>query len=221
MSEKQTLLSGLAALALAAGLVATPLAASASNDGMPDGTWRQSCENASVSGGTLRAWCRRDGGKYEVTSAVIGSCKSFGNRNGKLFCDSPDGDGVSMGRWSGSFRESCRDISVDKHGKLQATCLKDNGTYKRSNLQAGKCSAYRAGNRNGNLFCESQSGGSTASRWDGSFRDSCRDASMNSYGMLTATCQTGNGNWRTTSLSPNQCGGYRAGNRDGTLFCER
>jgi hypothetical protein len=221
MSDKRAILSGLAAVALAAILVAMPLAAPASTDGMPDGTWRQSCQNASVSGGTLRAWCRRDGGKYEATSAVIGSCKAFGNRNGKLFCESSDGSGGSMGQWSGSFRESCRDISVDKHGKLHATCLKDNGTYKRSNLQAGKCPAYRAGNRNGNLFCESGDGGGTASRWDGSFRNSCREASVNSNGVLTADCQTISGNWNRSSLSPNQCGSYRAGNRDGNLFCER
>ena len=220
MIFNRTMLSGLAAVALATGLAAMPIAASASTDGMPDGTWRQSCQDASVSGGILRAWCRRDGGKYEAASAVIGSCQAFGNRNGKLFCESPDGSGGSMGQWSGSFRDSCREISVDKHGKLQATCLKDNGTYKRSNLQAGKCPAYRAGNRDGNLFCESQDSGSSASRWDGSFRNSCRDVTSNSNGVLTATCQTANGNWRRTSLSPNQCGSYRAGNRDGNLFCE-
>ena len=221
MIFNRTMLSGLAAVALATGLAAMPPAASGSTDGMPDGTWRQSCQDASVSGGILRAWCRRDGGKYEAASAVIGSCQAFGNRNGKLFCESPSGSGGNMGQWSGSFRDSCREISVDKHGKLQATCLKDNGTYKRSNLQAGKCPAYRAGNRDGNLFCESQGSGTSATRWNGSFRNSCRDVSSNSNGVLTATCQASNGAWRRTSLSPNQCGSYRAGNRDGTLFCER
>ena len=92
----------------------------------------------------LRAWCRRDGGKYEATSAVIGTCQAFGNRNGKLFCESPDGSGGSMGQWSGSFRDSCREISVDKHGKLQATCLKDNGTYKpATSRQASACVSSR------------------------------------------------------------------------------
>jgi hypothetical protein len=220
MSFKRSILSSLAAGALFAGLATTPLAASASTDGMPGGTWRNSCEDASVSGGTLHAWCRRDGGKYEAAVVTIGNCQAFGNRNGKLFCESPDGSGGSIGQWSGSFRDSCRAISVDKHGKLQATCLKGNGTYKRSNLQAFKCPAYRAGNRDGNLFCEAQDGGSSASRWDGSFRGSCRDVSSNSNGVLTATCQTANGNWNRTSLSPNQCGSYRAGNRDGNLFCE-
>ncbi len=220
MSIKRAILSGLSAVAFAAGLAAMPQPASASTDGMPDGSWRQSCQKAYVSGGVLHAWCRRDGGNLEVTSATIGSCQAFGNRNGKLFCESLDGASASSGQWSGSFRESCRDISVDKHGKLQATCLKNNGTYKRSNLQAGKCSTYRAGNRDGNLFCESGYDGSSANRWDGSFRNSCRDASVNSNGVLTANCQTANGNWRRTSLSPNQCSSYRAGNRDGTLFCE-
>ena len=77
--------------------------------------------------------------------------------------------------------------------------------------------------------------GASVSRWDGSFGNSCRDASVNSNGVLTANCQTmngnwnrsslspsqcGSGNWNRSSLSPSQCGSYRAGNRDGTLFCE-
>jgi hypothetical protein len=74
----------------------------------------------------------------------------------------------------------------------------------------------------GTLFCESTSGGSyVANRWEESFSRSCRDVSTDSNGVLTATCQTMNGNWNRTSLSPRQCGGYRAGNRDGVLFCEQ
>jgi hypothetical protein len=110
---------------------------------------------------------------------------------------------------------------MNSYGMLTATCQTANGNWRTTSLSPTQCVSYRAGNRDGNLFCESQSGGSTASRWDGSFRDSCRDVSMNSYGMLTATCQMISGNWTRSSLSANQCGGYRAGNRDGTLFCER
>jgi len=225
MGITRALIGGLAAIGIAAGLAALPQAAWAANDGLPDGSWRQSCERAYVQNGTLYAQCRRDGGKYEFASAAIGSCRAFGNRNGTLFCES-DGAGVgSVGQWSGSFLDSCRDATVDKHGKLQATCRKDNGTYKRSNLKAHKCPGQRAGNRNGNLFCESTgTGASTGSgsvgRWSGSFVGSCRDVAVDSSGTLRATCQSSNGAWRRTSLSRRECGTYRAGNRNGTLFCE-
>ena len=228
MKITRTLIGGLATIGIAAGVAALPQTAWAANDGLPDGSWRQSCERPYVQNGTLYAQCRRDGGKYEFASAVIGSCRAFGNRNGTLFCESDDagvGNSGNVGQWSGSFLNSCRDATVDKHGKLQATCRKDNGTYKRSNLKAQKCSGQRAGNRNGNLVCESTgTGASTGSgsvgRWSGSFLGSCRDAAVDSSGTLRATCQSANGAWRRTSLSHRECGTYRAGNRNGTLLCE-
>ena len=221
MIIKRTLLSSLAVVGFAAGITVAPQPASAGMEALPDGSWRQTCDKAYVCNGTLNARCRRDGGNYQSASVQIGSCRAFGNRNGTLFCESADGSSGNMVRWGGSFQDSCRDISVDKHGKLQATCRKNNGTAKRTNLQASECPGYRAGNRDGNLFCESsEAGGSSASRWDGSFRKSCRDISADSNGTLTATCQAANGSWRRTSLTGRQCGSYRAGNRDGNLFCE-
>ena len=92
--------------------------------------------------------------------------------------------------------------------------------WRRPSLSPSRCGSYRAGNRDGNLFCESGDGVASVSRWDGSFGNSCRDASVNSNSVLTANCQTMSGNWNRSSLSPSQCGGYRAGNRDGNLFCE-
>ena len=142
---------GLAALAA---LAALPQQASAGTDGLPDGSWRQSCERGYVSDGKLHARCRHEGGYFQDTSVQTASCGAFGNRNGTLFCESPVGGVAGINSWSGSFRDSCRNVVYDKHGKLQATCRKDNGTSKRSNLQARNCPSYRAGNRNGNLFCE-------------------------------------------------------------------
>ena len=221
MSIKETLAGGFAAVVLAAGLAAMPQPASASTDGMPDGSWRQSCERAYVERGTLHAQCRRASGQYVVATAQIGSCQAFGNRDGTLVCESYAGGNGTVGQWTGSFRDSCRDVSVDKHGKLRATCRKDNGTYKSTNLQAQKCPSRRAGNRDGNLFCESDDGyGQYVGQWSGSFSKSCRDASVDSNGTLTATCQAANGSWRRTSLASRQCSSHRAGNRDGNLFCE-
>lgn len=225
MTGKRVLTNSLAAFGMAAALAATPQPALGSNDGLPDGTWRQSCQGASVRDGKLYAVCLRDGGKKsQFASVEIGNCRAFGNSNGKLFCESPGAGNVSngsLGPWGGSFHLSCRDASVDKHGKLQATCRKDNGTYKRSNLQAHKCPGFRAGNRNGDLFCESEAVGIGAGHWSGSFSQTCRDLSTDANSVLTAKCQTVDGRWNRTSLSPRQCDGRKAGNRDGTLFCEQ
>ncbi len=192
--------------------------AAADNSAMPGGPWRQTCEDASIRGGMLYARCRQDNGQYRSTSALLlSTCQGYSNRNGQLYCDK-NGDYSASSRWSGSFGESCRDISVDKHGRLSATCRKANGKSNRSNITPQQCPSYRAGNNNGKLVCESQ--GNVSNRWDGSFQKSCRDISMNSSGTLTATCQNSSGNWQRTSLSPANCNGYRAGNNNGQLVCE-
>jgi hypothetical protein len=94
MIIERALLSGLAVVGLAAGIAVAPQPASASTDGLPDGSWRQTCDRAYVQDGTLHAACRRDGGN--------------------------SGNSGSMGQWSGSFRDSCRDISADSNGTLVA-----------------------------------------------------------------------------------------------------
>jgi hypothetical protein len=215
MKSARTLLSRLAPLVVVASLAAMPWPTFAADRALPEGSWRQTCRDGGLLGDVLFAQCQAEDGSYRSTSARITSCKAFGNRNGTLFCETPR---VAT-RWSGSFSESCRDVSVDKNGRLSAACRKDNGKYVRSNLVPQKCPGYRAGNSNGHLVCESQAE-SNASQWAGAFRTSCRDITTDSYGTLTATCETANGNWRSTRLSLSQCGSRRAGNRDGHLFCE-
>ena len=221
MSLARVRLRSLATVALVASLAAMPQPASASNDGLPDGSWRQACRDAYVRDGVLYAQCRRDDGRYGTASARVASCRAFGSRNGQLFCETPDSASGGASGWGGSFRETCSDISVDKHGKLKANCRKDNGTYQSTNLSMWKCPYRRAANRDGRLVCETSGGASGGvGRWEGSFRNSCRDISSDSAGTLTATCQAANGSWHRSSLALRQCSGYRAGNQDGTLFCE-
>lgn len=193
----------------------------AANDDLPDGSWRQSCQDGKVRNGILYAQCRRDSGRYESTSEGIGSCQAFGNRDGELFCERPGDTNDAASGWGGSFRESCSDISVDKPGKLKARCRKDNATYQSTDLSMWKCLDRHVSNRDGRLVCDkSGSGSGRAKNWHGSFRQSCRDISADSSGTLTATCQAANGSWHRSSLSTRQCNGRRAGNRDGNLFCE-
>ena len=92
MITRSVFQKGLAAVGLAAlaALTTLPQQASAATDGLPDGSWRQSCERGYVSGGKLYARCRHEGGYYQDTSVQTASCRAFGNRNGTLFCESPD-----------------------------------------------------------------------------------------------------------------------------------
>src|SRR5512140_153015 len=155
MGSIRALLSSFAPAVVAVGLAAMPQVASASDGGLPGGSWRQTCQNAYVRDGVLYAECRQEDGRYRSASAQITSCQAFGNRDGQLYCESR-GDGRYGGnQWHGSFRDSCREIAVDSYGKLSAKCRKDNGSYKRTKLLPENCPSHRAGNHNGNLFCES------------------------------------------------------------------
>ncbi|HET7201992.1 MAG TPA: hypothetical protein VFI92_01370, partial [Steroidobacteraceae bacterium] len=173
--------------------------------------------------GTLTATCQTMNGNWHRSSLSTRQCsdRRAGNRDGTLFCESPDSASVSTYQWQGSFRQSCRDFSVDSAGTLPATCQAANGSLHRSSLSTRQCSDHRAGNRGGILFCESPDSSTVgANQWQGSFRQTCRDISSDGAGTLTATCQTMNGNWHRSSLSTRQCSDRRAGNRDGNLFCE-
>ena len=199
---------------------------SSGNMGQWRGSFGNSCRDiATDSNGNLAATCRTANGGWRRTSLSPRQCSSYqaGNRDGNLFCESGDGGSQNVHQWRGSFGNSCRDISADSNGTLTATCQAANGGWRRTSLSPRQCSSYQAGNRDGNLFCESGDGGSqNVNQWRGSFSQTCRDISMDSSGTLTAVCQTTNGTWNRSSLSPRDCGNnYQAGNRNGTLFCER
>jgi hypothetical protein len=210
------------AIALAS-LAAAPQPALAGDGQLPGGSWHQSCRDGYIRDGVLYADCLRADGRYSSSSVQITSCQVFGNRDGRLFCESPgDRKYSDRNQWHGSFRDSCREISVGQYGKLSAKCRMDNGRYKRSKLLAENCPSYRAGTHNGKLVCEPRQEYSSDDRnqWRGSFRESCRDISVESDGDLLATCQSVNGGWRQARLSPRNCDTHRAGNDDGNLVCE-
>ena len=221
MSFARVITRSLATVALAAGVAGLPQLATAGNEELPGGSWTQTCRGGQVRNDILYAECRRSDGRYIATSEDIESCAAFGNREGELFCETPGDDVKNASLWAGSYRKSCTDVSVDKHGKLKARCRKNDGNYQSTNLTLWQCINRRAANRDGKLVCETDdSATSGATQWKGSFRQSCRDISSDSSGTLTATCQTAKGKWQRSSLSVRQCSGYVAGNRDGELFCE-
>lgn len=90
MSFARVMLRSFATVALATCLALTSQLATAANDGLPEGSWRQSCQNGEVRNGILYAQCRRDSGRYKTTSEKIGSCLAFGSRDGELIGSSAE-----------------------------------------------------------------------------------------------------------------------------------
>ncbi len=123
---------------------------------LPGGSWQQSCRDGQVRNGYLRAQCLTANNNYRPAAARIGTCRAFGNRNGTLFCETGGSGGWGGGdyRWSGSYASSCRDSSTSGKGTLTATCQNAKGGWQRSSISPRQCPSYRAGNRNGRLFCE-------------------------------------------------------------------
>ena len=57
------------------------------NNGVPGGSYSQTCQNITVSGNTLHASCQKKNGKMKDTSLKnFGSCRDIANDNGKLRC---------------------------------------------------------------------------------------------------------------------------------------
>jgi CVNH domain len=191
------------------------------------GSFQDACRDISVSQyGKLSAKCRTDSGNYKRSKLSPEKCPGYraGIHNGTLICEPRDEySGADRNQWRGSFRETCRDISIESDGDLMATCQSANGGWRQARPSSRNCDTGRAGNHDGNLVCESRDerGANNRSQWNGSFRESCRDISIESDGDLMATCQSANGGWRQARLSPRNCDSQRAGNRDGELLCER
>ena len=170
--------------------------------------------------GMLTATCQTANGNWQRTSLSVRDCTSHraGNRR-----RSP-GLRVAVGRRLRSLGRLVPQLVPRRLDRLVGHADRDlpdrQRNWRRTSLSVRDCTGLHAGNRDGHLVCESPSDAGYG-RWEGSFRSSCRDASTDSSGMLTATCQTANGNWQRTSLSVRDCTGLHAGNRDGHLVCER
>jgi len=184
---------------------------------LPGGSWQSSCRNGRLSGSTLYAQCQDSRGRYQSTSASTRSCNSFGNNNGRLFCETS-----GSGNWplpGGSWRSSCRDDRMSGY-TLSAQCQDSRGRYRSTSADVRNCNSF--GNNDGRLFCEANGGGSGGNvpTWTGSFRSSCTGVMIDVSGLLTARCDVPGGGSRVSRLTPRECPPLRAGNRGGTLFCE-
>jgi CVNH domain len=117
---------------------------------LPPGSYTESCRDMRVDHDRreLEAECRRLDGGWRQTSVDLRACdRGIVNNNGHLEC--PRQQLVKAP--PGSYRESCRDISLDGR-QLSARCRRKNGEWRDSQLDTSRCrSPIR--NDDGRLTC--------------------------------------------------------------------
>jgi hypothetical protein len=112
----------------------------------------------------------------------------------------------------GSYTASCRNMAVER-GHLEAECQRLDGRWRQTRLDLDQC-GRGIRNVDGHLECpEAQ----TIRLPPGSYRDSCRDYSMDGR-QLEAQCRRRNGDWRDTRIDLSKCKAALR-NDDGRLTC--
>lgn len=120
----------------------------------------------------------------------------------------------------GSYRQSCRDITV-RRGVLEATCGNGGGSV-RTSTALYSCRSGNFENINGNLQCSGSrdNGHNSRDLPPGSYLQSCNDIGVGN-GVLEASCG-GSGNHRVqSSVSISSCRSGSFSNINGYLQCDR
>jgi len=198
--------------------------------GIPQGSYQQTCNNVAVNGNVLSANCQDSRGNWiNAQLPDVQRCGSdITNDNGMLHCASygnaPGGYQAGNGP-SGSYAQSCRDIHVGGDD-LHARCQTRDGSWHETKLDDyNKCHGDIL-NDNGNLKCVAGASYGNPGGYQGgypgavgaSYTQTCKD--IKSHGDdLEARCQTSNGDWHKTSLDDyKKCSGQII-NDDGNLKC--
>ncbi len=199
-------------------------------DYTPPGTYNRTCSDIETTWNTLSATCRTRSGSWNYTTLRnYRDCDGdIANRNGRLECvgdynDDDDDDDNGSG-WSpkGSYRNSCRNIAIER-GTLTAECRDNFGRWRYTEL-AGYQTCRDIANANGILRCirDNSDDGDDDDAGDGdlpggTWRYSCQNARL--YGnVLYATCRDNFGSWRTSTLDLKNCRGNVV-NDNGRLVC--
>ncbi|HUA09336.1 MAG TPA: CVNH domain-containing protein [Candidatus Acidoferrales bacterium] len=117
----------------------------------------------------------------------------------------------------GSWQASCRAASLNG-AIFSAQCTAANGAWRSSSIDLNRCPGRLVGNNNGMLFCEGGQPDYGRNLPGGSWRQSCRNATMTGN-VVYAACSAGSG-YRNTSFAMRNCPGWALGNSNGNLFCE-
>ena len=183
------------------GLAATALAP-ASAQGIPSGSYQQSCTNIRVRGDQLSARCTNPQGAVVRSTIAINSCRNgdIVNSNGQLACNrTGNGNGYGYGRHR--HRDHDRDNDNNNGGY-------NNGGYNNGGYNNG---GYNNGGYNNGGYNNGRAVG-------GSYQSSCTNVYMNGP-TLTASCTAPNGQRITSSINAAQCRGGDIANVNGRLAC--
>jgi CVNH domain len=208
------------------------LAASCLAQGIPQGSYQQTCNNVAVNGAVLVANCQDNRGHWR--NAQLPAFQSCGgdivNDNGSLRCgggnygtSSPYPGGYQgVNGPSGSYLQSCRDIAP-RGDDLHARCQTRDGNWRETSLDDYQKCRGDIMNDDGKLRCVAGGayGGPVYGNGNvqgGSFVQSCQDIRYNGDD-LHARCQGRDGGWRETKLDDyRKCRGDIV-NDDGKLRC--
>jgi hypothetical protein len=199
--------------------------------GIPQGSYQQTCNNVAVNGNVLTANCQDSRGNW--INAQLPDMQRCGsditNDNGVLHCASsvPGPGGYQAGNGpNGSYMQSCQNIHVGGDD-LHARCQTRDGSWHETKLDDyNKCHGDIL-NDNGSLKCVAGSSYGNPGGYQGEYpaavagdvyTRTCKD--IKSHGDdLEARCKTRNGDWNKTSLDDfKKCRGQII-NDDGNLRC--
>jgi CVNH domain len=154
--------------------------ASVAQEGVPYGSYQQTCQDIRSNGDRLSARCQREDGGWNDTSLDYRNCRGgVINDNGNLRCGGGDNRGYDhrdydnrgydnrdydnrsyepRGHWEhglppGDYKRTCRNMSVNGD-RLNATCERVDGGWKNTSLKHfDRCQSMIV-NDNGNLRCQ-------------------------------------------------------------------
>ncbi len=196
--------------------------------GVPSGSYQNTCDNESAIGDTLRARCETaDGGSMNSRLDNFDDCTGdISNDDGRLTCARDDnrgdddyGDNDGGGRIPrGSYQQTCQNERVER-GDLVADCADRNGRWRHSELANHRFCRGDIANDNGVLICDRDNNGNDDDYAvpTGSWRQTCRDEDVSGT-ILSAECRDRLGRWVETSVDLRGC---RQGvaNMNGRLVC--
>lgn len=117
----------------------------------------------------------------------------------------------------GSYSDTCTSIQVIGN-VVTASCQDVNGNWHTTQAYLSSCRGGAFANNDGTLVCGNGGYRFVGRLPYGSWRSSCNDASIND-GILQATCEADNGQWRQTTLNMADCPARTVNNANGYLGC--
>jgi hypothetical protein len=132
--------------------------------GLPPGDYKRTCQNMSMNGDKLFAYCQKVDGGWRNTSIDYRACRGpIINDNGYLRCGGNGGGyghpgggyvgGPYGGLPPGDYKRTCQNMSVNGD-RLNATCQKVDGGWNNTSLKNFNQCRRGIVNDDGNLRCQ-------------------------------------------------------------------